>query len=444
MLTELGQACVLGVVGLQALTFVLLGLLMLIDREPGEKGTALWIRAIYSLVFLLSLTASVCLLASGESRFEVNAGNWVLLLGEYEFHLDLLFDSLSIPFLLLANCLCGVVAVFSERYLHREPGYHRFFLLLCLFGLGDSLTVLSGSIQVLYASWEFLGLTSALLIAFFHEREGPANNGLYAFIVYRISDLGLVAAAVTVYNQFLTGDFSTFLGPGPWPGGQTPMTEAGTTAVGLLLLLSAMGKAAQVPFSGWLPRAMEGPTPSTAIFYGALSVHAGAFLLLRCSTVLDGSPLVAHLVLAVGLLTALMARFVGRVQSDIKCSLAYASLAQVGLIFAEIGLGFRVLPVVHCVGHAVLRSVQFLRAPSLLHEIHELHSSLGDTPHRHSLVEASRWQRWSYRAALDRAFLEVGVERWFVLPFLAFCRGLSSLDRKILRWIAGSEEEASA
>lgn len=438
MLIQLGTACVLGVVGTQALTFLLLGVLMLLDKTPSERNTARLIRFVYTIVFALAFVASTALIFSGESRLELPLGEWVELPGEYHFHFVLLLDALSIPFLLLATMLCGVVAVFSEKYLHKEPGYHRFFLLLCLFGFGDSLTVLSGSIEVLYASWEFLGLTSALLIAFFHERTGPVQNGLYTFIVYRISDLGLVTAAVVLYNQFFTGDFDTFLGQGPWPGGHTPLSQAGATAVGLLILVAALGKAAQVPFSGWLPRAMEGPTPSTAIFYGALSVHAGAFLLLRCSTILDASPVISWLVFGLGLATALMARFVGKVQTDIKCSLAYASLGQVGLIFAEIGLGLRILPVVHAVGHAVLRSVQFLRAPSLLHEIHEMHSALG---HGHHAPLHPPDSRWSYRAALDRGFLENILERWFILPFLAFCRGLQRLDRMILDLIGGPEVE---
>jgi NADH:ubiquinone oxidoreductase subunit 5 (subunit L)/multisubunit Na+/H+ antiporter MnhA subunit len=441
MLELVCKNCALGVLAIQALAFLALGLAMLIDRVPSERQTATAVRWIYSCAFGLALIAAITLALSGQTQVQVPIGNWVQIHDEYNFHLILLLDRLSVPFLLLATGLCGVVAVFSEKYLHREPGYYRFFLLLCLFGLGDSLTVLSGSMEMLYSAWELIGLSSALLIAFFHDREGPVRNGLYAFVAYRLSDLGLVIAGVSIANLHMSSDFSTFLGNQAWPAGTTVLPPEGATAVGLLLLLAAAGKSAQVPFSGWLPRAMEGPTPSTAIFYGALSVHAGAYLLLRCESILDSSPLVSALVVVVGLTTAMMARFVGRVQSDIKCSLVYASLAQVGLIFAEIGLGFRLVAVAHACGHAVWRSVQFLRAPSLMQERHELSSAMGDHPehHQQKLAKVSKFEQWSFRVALERGFLEHIVERWLVLPFLMICRLLQRIDKMVLSLIAGPD-----
>jgi NAD(P)H-quinone oxidoreductase subunit 5 len=421
------------VVAVQGLCFWALALLMLMGRAPGERPTAMLVRATYLLAFLLAVVSSVAFVASGQSRALFSVGDWSVF-STYEFHFVLLVDALSIPFLLLATSLCGVVAVFSEKYLHRERGYHRYFLLLCLFGFGDSLTILAGSIEVLYASWELLGLTSALLIGFFHDRPGPVRNGLYTFVVYRISDLCLALATVTIYHLAKTGDFSTFIGVGAWPEGHCSLTAPEATTVGLLVMVAALGKAAQLPFSGWLPRAMEGPTPSTAIFYGALSVHAGAFLLLRFSTVLDAAPLVAHSVLGLGLMTAFWARVVGKAQTDAKCSLAYASLGQVGLIFAEIGLGLRVFPVIHAVSHALMRSLQFLRAPSLLHEIHELHSATGVLPHPQAGPSD-----WVYRLRLDHGFVENLVDRLVVVPFVAFCRMLRRVDQAVLSFLGGPE-----
>ena len=133
-----------------------------------------------------------------------------------------------------------------------------------------------------------------------------------------------------------------------------------------MLLVAAAGKSALVPFSGWLPRAMEGPTPSSAVFYGALSVHLGAFLLLRVSPILDLSPWLCAAVVVAGLATAVFAAVAGRVQTDIKSALSFASLTQVGIIVAEIGLGLRYLALVHILGHGCLRTLQFLRAPTLL------------------------------------------------------------------------------
>jgi NAD(P)H-quinone oxidoreductase subunit 5 len=422
---QVASFALVGLLALQAGAFLWQGGLMLAGQPLSERFTARLIRGVYAGALLLALTASLGLAWSGQPRIEAGLGHWFVVPG-HDFHLVVQLDALSVPFLLLATTLCGVVAVFSDPYLHREPGFHRYFLLLSLFGLGYSLTVLAGSMEMLYCSWEFIGLTSALLIGYFHERPGPCRNGLYTFIVYRICDLGLVTAAVTIHHLCGSGDFEAFLGH------PTALAAGQAAFVGGLLLVGAMGKAAQLPFSGWLPRAMEGPTPSTAIFYGALSVHAGVYLLLRITPLLEASPGLAAAVVLVGLSTAGMARFVGEVQNDIKCSLAYASMAQVGLIVAEIGLGFRLLPIAHAMGHAVLRSVQFLRAPSLLHEIHEMHSFLGGhTP----AIPASR--AWLYRLALERGLLEVVVQRGLVTPFVSFCRSLQRADQWLLNRVGG-------
>ncbi len=422
---QVASFALVGLLALQAGAFLLQGGLMLAGQPLSERFTARLIRGVYAGALALAVIASLALIWSGQPRVEAGLGHWFVVTG-YHFHLVLQLDALSVPFLLLATTLCGVVAVFSDPYLHREPGFHRYFLLLSLFGLGYSLTVLAGGMEMLYCSWEFIGLTSALLIGYFHERPGPCRNGLYTFIVYRICDLGLVTAAVTIHHLCGSGDFERFLGH------PTSLLPAQAAFVGGLLLVAAMGKAAQLPFSGWLPRAMEGPTPSTAIFYGALSVHAGVYLLLRISPLLEASRGLSLAVVAVGLSTALMARFVGQVQTDIKCSLAYASMAQVGLIVAEIGLGFRLLPIGHAVGHAVFRSVQFLRAPSLLHEIHEMHSNLGG-----SKPTRPATQPWLYRLALERGLLEVVIERGLLTPFVRFCRALHRADQWVVNLVGG-------
>ena len=144
--------------------------------------------------------------------------------------------------------------------------------------------------ETLFAGWEMVGLSSTLLVAFYHERKGPVRNGLRVWSVYRISDAALLLAAVALHHMTGEGDFDAFLGNGagsPWPMGQSLLSEQQALLVGLLLLVAAAGKSALVPFSGWLPRAMEGPTPSSAVFYGALSVHLGAFLLLRVGSLLE-------------------------------------------------------------------------------------------------------------------------------------------------------------
>jgi NADH-quinone oxidoreductase subunit L len=438
---ELISGALLAIIGMQACWCMSLGVLALLGQKLSERFICGGTRLIYAGVFALSVAASCGLLGVAEHRVVVYLGHWSLATG-FDFRFLLQIDPLTVPFLLLAAVLCPVVAVFSERYMHKESGHFRFFWMLCVFALGYFLTVLAGSIEVLYSAWELLGLSSALLIGFFHRRPGPVRNGLYAFIVYRVCDLGLVLASVFWFERFHTGDFAVLLGSQAWPHGHTPASAGTAMLVGAFLLLAASGKAAQLPFSGWLPRAMEGPTPSTAIFYGALSVHAGAYLLLRCSPLLNASPPLTLAVVVIGFSTAVMARQIGRLQSDIKTSLAYASLAQVGLIFAEIGLGFRLLPIAHALGHATLRSIQFLKAPSLLHEIHELHSALGEL-HTWQPVASTKRERWLYRFFLERAYVDALVERVVVTPLLLFGAALRRLDAWVIERLAGPAQEVS-
>jgi len=205
------------------------------------------------------------------------------------------------------------------------------------------------------------------------------------------------------------------------------------TEVPLGLLVGAMGKAAQLPFSGWLPRAMEGPTPSSALFYGALSVHAGAFLLLRASPALAAHPTVAVAAAAVGLSTALVATLVGRVQPDVKGALAHAAMTQVGLVFVEIALGLHGLALIHMVGHAILRARQLLQAPGVLEHDRALVAAAGGVrgrtgAHLERLLPAAL-QRRLYGLALDRFGLDAAVDRLVVRPVLALARALDDLDR---------------
>jgi NAD(P)H-quinone oxidoreductase subunit 5 len=216
---------------------------------------------------------------------------------------------------------------------------------------------------------------------------------------------------------------------------------------GLLLVIAAAGKSALVPFSGWLPRAMEGPTPSSAIFYGALSVHLGAFLLLRVSPILETSLWLSGLVVALGLATALYAYLAGSVQTDIKSALAFASLVQVGLVVAEIGLGLRYLPLIHLIGNACLRTLQFIRAPTLLHDYHLLENAIGEYLPRSGgpFTRASRRLRARlYRFALERGYLDSLLNKCFVAPLTRLFRWCDALERRWTDFLAGGPSRESA
>src|SRR5690606_241423 len=215
------------------------------------------------------------------------------------------------------------------------------------------------------------------------------RNGQRVWSVYRIADAAFLIAALSLHHLTGAGDFDALMGTGPWPEGHASISASHALFVGLMLLVAAAGKSALIPFSGWLPRAMEGPTPSSAVFYGALSVHLGAYLLLRVSPILQASPRRSGCVVVIGLSSAIFGALAARVQTDIKSALAFASLTQVGIIVVEIGFGLRYIPLIHIIGHACLRTLQLLRAPTLLHDYQSLENAIG----ARLLHESTLWQR---------------------------------------------------
>jgi NAD(P)H-quinone oxidoreductase subunit 5 len=352
-----------------------------------------------------------------------------------------------LPFALLAYLLSGTIAIFANRYLHREPGYDRFFVLYALFISGMTLTAFAGTIETLFVGWELVGLSSAFLVAFFHERQMPVRNGLRVWTVYRVSDAAFLVAALVLHHMTGKGDLNNLIDGGPWPAGRALLSQHQAMIVGFLLLLAAAGKSALVPFSGWLPRAMEGPTPSSAVFYGAISVHLGAFLLLRIGPILEASLVLSSAVVLVGLITAVYASLAGRVQADIKTTLSFASLTQVGIIVVEIGLGFRYLALAHIIGHACLRTLQFLRAPTLLHDYHALENAIGERLAwrsgfwRTAFPESVRV--WLYRFALERGYLDALLADYVARPFLKIFQTCDALERHWTKFLsAGGSRES--
>lgn len=370
----------------------------------GERFVGTVVGAAFTGAALAVLGCVAAILAEGGTELRLDAGPWLPVSG-HSIHWELLGDRLSLPVALFVAVLVGLIGAFSRRYLHREPGFVRFYFLLSLFGFGAELVVLAGNLDLLFFGWEVVGITSALLIAFFDERRSPAQHGLWAFSIYRICDVGLLTAVLLLHHA--AGSVGIEVASGqPFGVLVTPTSVASASAAGLLLLWASMGKSAQVPLGGWLPRAMEGPTPSSAIFYGAISIHLGPYLLLRAAPLLEASPWVGWTVAAVGFSTAAHGSFVGRVQTDIKSVLAYASMTQVGLIVAEIGLGLRWLPLVHMLGHATVRSLEILRSPSLLHDDQHLEDAIGRqiprAPWHLERVFPASLRPWFYRHALER------------------------------------------
>jgi NAD(P)H-quinone oxidoreductase subunit 5 len=388
----------------------------------------------------------------------IELGHWVAI-EHFHFSVKLVFDRLSVPFVILTFLLCGTVSAFAAKYMHREPGFSRFFVLLAMFVLGMVVASLAGTIETLFAGWELVGMSSALLVAFFHERPAPPRNGLRVWSVYRISDAALLVAAVVLHHLTGEGDFDKLMGltgsERSWPFCVASLPEQQALIVGLLLLVAAAGKSALIPFSGWLPRAMEGPTPSSAVFYGALSVHLGAYLLLRISPILELSPWLWGAVMILGLATALFAALAARVQTDIKSALSFASLTQVGIIVAEVGLAsswqplhvLRYVALAHLIGHACLRTLQFLRAPTLLHDYHTLENAIGG--HLPSSAGAEqRWlpeglRHWAYRFAFERGYLDTLLVDYIARPFLQVFQWCDALERRWTDFLSRGQSRES-
>jgi NAD(P)H-quinone oxidoreductase subunit 5 len=439
---ELISALVVAQLAAPAAALAAIGLPAVLGRPLGERATGHVVGAGFGVGFLAAAALLVTLAARG-FRPEIVHVATLFTVGHHAATLHLVADALSVPYVCFSSGLCWLVNAFAGKYLHREPGFTRFFILLSLFGTGMNLMVLADSIDVLFAGWECVGISSALLIGFFHERGNAVRAALRAFATYRVCDVGILAASVVIHRAVGSGDFERLFGV-DWPHGVSLVPAATATAVSLLLVFAALGKSAQVPFSGWLPRAMEGPTPSSAIFYGALSIHAGAYVLLRCGPLLDHAPLARWLLLAIGAGTAVHASLVGSVQTDLKSGLAYASMTQASLILVEIGLGWRVIPLVHVVGHAIVRSLQILRSPSALHDRHELAAALGGHPGpgRRWLIDRlpRSWQRALYRVALDRGYEEMTVTRFVVGPLLGLVEWAAAAERRWIAWIGGAAD----
>ncbi len=438
-----------------ALMLAVLGTATLVERPLSEQANNRLFRYSIASGLVAALGVLAIMLVEGTRHVTVLSAEWIGL-PQYHFLIKFVFDRLSVPLVILTFVLCGTIGSFATRYMHRERGYNRFFTLLAVFILGMVLACLAGTVETLFLGWELVGLSSALLVAFFQERPAAVRNGFHVWVVYRVSDAALLLAAVVMHHMVGEGDFEQLLGNSPadpWPEGRTQAAPIQALPVGLLLVLAAAGKSGLVPFSGWLPRAMEGPTPSSAVFYGALSVHLGAFLLLRMNSLLAVSPELAALVVALGLITAGYANLAGKVQTDIKSILSFASLAQVGLIVAEIGLGvwfpfLWYVALAHLLGHACVRTLQFVRAPTLLQDYRHLEDAIGSSLRKPVAwwvpLVPKRIHTWIYRFALERGYLDTALNSIVVTPFLRLFRWFNAIERRWAECLAGRRPKRSS
>jgi NADH-quinone oxidoreductase subunit L len=284
----------------------------------------------------------------------------------YEFFIDLYFDQISAVYLLVGSLLTFLITVYSRNYLHREDGYKRFFNTILFFYFSYNIIIFSGNFETLFIGWEILGVSSFLLIGFYRQRYLPVRNAFKVFSYYRLADIAIILAMwmshhlwhhnVTFYElnnyTIVDAELQSHFSMGLF--------------ISLMILIAACVKSAQFPFSSWLPRAMEGPTPSSAIFYGSLAVNIGVFILLRTMPFWEHQMLFRWIVAIVGLVSSIAGSYAARVQSSVKSQIAYSSISQIGLIFIEVALGFETLALIHFAGNAFMRSYQLLVSPSVV------------------------------------------------------------------------------
>lgn len=283
-----------------------------------------------------------------------------------EIFIDLFFDKITAVFTLIGAIITFSVAIFSRFYLHRDSGFKRFFNTLLLFYFAYSLVIFSGNFETLFIGWEFLGISSFLLIIFYRDRYLPIKNGLKTISIYRLSDVCLMLALWMSHH--LWHENITFIKLNDLDLVASHIEEHSyyVSFIVLMIVIAAAIKSAQFPFSSWLPRAMEGPTTSSAIFYGSLSAHIGVFLLMRTFPYWETILSIKVLVIAIGLITAAVASSIASVQSSVKTQIAYGSIAQIGIMFVELAMGWHTLALIHFTGNAFLRTYQLLVSPSVL------------------------------------------------------------------------------
>lgn len=350
------------------------------------------------LSFFGSVWVFVQVLADPTPR-EVIVYRW-LFSGDLNVNVAFLIDSLSAIMMLIVTGFSFLIAVFSINYMHRDYSFTRYFSAFGLFVFAMLILVMGNSYVMLFFGWEAVGVCSYLMIGHYYHRVSAARAGTLAFVMNRVGDAGFLMGIFLIATNFKTVNYSEVFAK------LDTIDEATATAIGLSLLLGAIGKSAQLPLGTWLAKAMEGPTPSSALIHAATMVTAGVYMIVRSNELYNMAPNALLVVAIVGALTALYGAMVGSTLSDIKGILAASTTTQLGLMFLACGLGAYVVAMFHLVAHAFLKSYLFLTAPSILHHMH----TKADVTKREKTKEPVPFLYW---ATLIGSLLLVAV------PFLA-------------------------
>lgn len=300
-------------------------------------------------------------LARGGGR-QVVFAPW-LTSGDYSVSLGLQLDAVGLTFASLSALVCLAAARFSVHYMHRERGFSRFFGLLNLFAFAMTLLGVAGSAVLSFVGWELGGLCSALLIAFHAERPSAGRAATRAVLTNRVGDVGFALGLAGLYLAFGSVDWAVM------EANAGRLSSGAATALALAFVLPGAVKAGLAPFTPWVGAAVEGPTPSSALFYGAIMVHAGLLLAMRAAPLLAVAPAAAAAVVILGVVSAVVSGLVAKAATDVKGALVYAGASQLGVGFALVGLGLTPLALWHLVGHALVRGLQMFTAPAALAQL---------------------------------------------------------------------------
>ena len=309
--------------------------------------------------FLVALVAALPFFEGGHHGETVLLWEWMPAIGA---NLEILWDPLSALMTLIVTGVGALIHVFAIGYMHGDDRFHRFFANLNLFAASMLTLVLAGNYAMLFLGWELVGLSSYLLIGFWYTKASAAAAAKKAFIVNRIGDFGFMVGLMLVFAVFGTLSYA-----GIFERAGDELTSGMATAIGLLFLVGAAGKSAQIPLYVWLPDAMEGPTPVSALIHAATMVTAGVYLIARSAAIFELSVVAQTTVATVGAVTALVAATIALAQRDIKKVLAYSTVSQLGYMFLAVGTTAYVAGIFHLMTHAFFKALLFLGAGSVIH-----------------------------------------------------------------------------
>ena len=355
--------------------------------------------------FLVACVHAAVLLNSGAAALETSYGTWIRS-GSFSVDFGIYIDHLSLIMMLVVTGVGFLIHVYSVAYMEHEGGYYRFFTYLNFFMFFMLTLVLANNYLLMFVGWEGVGLASYLLIGFFFLKDSAANAGKKAFITNRVGDFGFLIALFLLIQHFGTLRYATIF---DIVSHFSVETTAGIfTAIGLLMLVGACGKSAQIPLYVWLPDAMEGPTPVSALIHAATMVTAGVYMVCRSNAIFSRAPIALLAVAIIGTLTSFFAATIGITQTDIKRVLAYSTVSQLGYMFMAAGVAAYSASVFHLMTHAFFKALLFLGAGSVIHGI-------GGEQDMRKMGGLRKYMPWTFWTMLIATFAIAGIP-----PFAGF------------------------